>query len=87
MPTSTEQRAEIERNYDFLMRNLAQFLPEQEGRYAALRNQQVLGFFDDPYDAHLAGKAAAENGFFSIQEVTDEPIELGVYALYVQQTG
>lgn len=87
MPTSPEQQAEIERKYDFLMRNLAQFLPRHEGRYAAPRHQRVIGFFDDPFDARLAGKKASADGLFSIQEVTAEPIELGVYALHAQPAG
>ena len=81
MTQSNERDEEIAHNYDFLMRNLANFMPEHHGQYATIRHQQIIGFFDDPLEAVQAGRDASEDGLYSVQEVTDQFVELGVYAL------
>ncbi len=82
MTLEDERDAEIAGNYDYLMRNLARFMPEHHRQYALLKDRNVLGFYDDPLDASIAGQSIPGNGHYSIQEVTDEPIFPGVYALY-----
>jgi hypothetical protein len=78
--SDADRNEEIARNYDFLQRNLARFMPDQAGRFALLSHQQVLGFFDDAFEAVQAGRRSASDGLYSVQEVTDRPVELGVYA-------
>jgi len=71
---------EVDQNYDFFQRNLASFLNEQFGRFALIRHREIVGFYDDP---GAAARDAAErfgDGLFSIQEVTDEPTDLGLYS-------
>lgn len=82
MTLEAERDAEVGANCDFLMRHLARFMPEHHGQYALLKDRKVLGFYDDPLDASIAGRNIPDNGHYSIKEVTDEPIFPGVYALY-----
>lgn len=80
MPTSPEQRREIDANYDFFQRKLNSIIPDQLGRFAVLKNQEILGFFDKPGEAYrYAVERFGEQGY-SIQEVTEEPIDLGFYS-------
>jgi hypothetical protein len=39
-----------------------------------------VAFFKKPGDANRAGVEAFPDGIFSIQEVTDEPIDLGFWS-------
>ena len=73
-------RTEIARNFDAFQRTLAAILPMQRNRFALLRHGAVVGFFDKPGAADAAGALQFADGLYSIQQVTDEPVELGLYA-------
>jgi hypothetical protein len=73
-------RAEIAANYDFFQRQLGQLLADHAGQFALLRGRRIIGYFDDPFDADLAGTHAFPDKLYSIQQVTSEPAELGIYA-------
>lgn len=74
------QREEVDRNYDAFLRVLGSMLAEHRDKFALMRNCEVVGVFAAPGDAHRAGIAAYEDGIFSIQEITDEPIDLGFWS-------
>lgn len=74
------QRQEIDRNYDAFMRMLGGLLPEHRDEYALMRDGAIIGFFPKPGEAHRAGVERFADGIFSIQEVTDEPIDLGFWS-------
>jgi hypothetical protein len=73
-------KAEVDANYDFLQRHLADYLPDREGQYALLRNRGLVGFFEKPGDAYREGLARFSDGLFSIQEITTEPLDLGFFS-------
>lgn len=73
-------RTEIARNFDAFQRTLAAILPMQRNRFALLKDGAVVAFFDKPGAADAAGAAQFADGLYSIQQVTDEPVELGLYA-------
>jgi hypothetical protein len=74
------QKLEVDRNYDVFMRTLSSLLPEHRDEYALMRDGQIVGFFKKPGDANRAGVETFSDGIFSIQEVTDEPIDLGFWS-------
>jgi hypothetical protein len=74
------QRIEIDQNYDAFQRILTSLLPEHRNRYALMREREMVGLFDRPGDAYDAGCRLFTDGIFSIQEVTDEPIDLGFFS-------
>lgn len=71
---------EVDQNYDYFQRHIASYLPRETGRYALLRHQKVIGFFDDPGVAAAEGAKRFADNIFSIQEVTSAPIDLGLYS-------
>ena len=77
---SAELKAEIARNFDAFQRGLAAILSTQQNRFALLRHGAIVAFFDKPGAADAAGAAQFADGLYSIQQVTDEPVELGLYA-------
>lgn len=74
------QRAEVERNYDAFVRLLGSIIANHRDELALMRDGRIIGYFDRPGDAHRAGMAQFPDGIFSIQEVTDEPIDLGFWS-------
>ena len=74
------QNREVDRNYDVFVRLLASLLPEHRDEYALMRDGEILGFFAKPGEANRAGLERFADGVFSIQEITDEPIDLGFWS-------
>lgn len=77
---NVELRAEIAQNFDAFQRTLAALLPLQRNRFALIRHGSIVDFFDRPGAADAAGTAKFADGIYSIQQVTEEPVELGLYA-------
>lgn len=74
------QKQEVDRNYDAFMRVLGSILPQQRDRLALMRDGQIVDYFDTPRQALQAADERFPDGVFSIQEVTDEPIDLGFWS-------
>jgi hypothetical protein len=71
---------EIEENFDFFQRNLSQWLVTEADRYALLRHQTAVRFFDRPEVADRYGQSLFPDGLFSIQRVIADPVELGLFS-------
>jgi hypothetical protein len=74
------QRAEVDRNYDAFTRILASILADHRDQLALMRDERIVGFFNSPREALFAAHELFPDGIFSIQEVTDEPIDLGLWS-------
>jgi hypothetical protein len=68
---------EIERNYGAFLDMLADLLPTDHGRYALMHDMRLEGVFDSPGEAERAGFAKFGRNPYSIQFVTDEPVDMG----------
>ena len=78
--THQAQRREVDQNYDAFTRMLGTILPAHRDQLALMRDGEIVGYFDAPGDALRAGLELYPDGIFSIQEVTDEPIDLGFWS-------
>lgn len=76
------QALEVSTNYDVFQRLLSSLLPERRGQYALMHSGRIVEFFDRLEDAYGQGRARYADSAFSIQEITDEPVDLGL-ASYV----
>lgn len=70
---------EIDRNFDFFERHISDFIEGNKGKFALLRKSKVVAFHDTIAGAEKAGVSEFQDGVFSIQEVTDEPVDLGFF--------
>jgi hypothetical protein len=77
---AARQKLEVDRNYDAFVRMLSDILPDHRDQYALMRDGEIVAFFDKPGDAYRAGIDKFDEDVFSIQEVTDEPIDLGFWS-------
>lgn len=73
-------REEIARNFDHFQRTLATFLATQRDRFALMKSGSVVEFFDSAGAADEAGTSRFADRLYSIQQVTAEPVALGLYA-------
>ena len=78
--TSIAQRHQIDQNYDAFQRQLSSILSAHKDQYALMRDRAIVGYYDGVGEAYRAGLASYSDGLFSIQEVTDEPIDLGFFS-------
>lgn len=78
---ANDLKLEVDHNYDFFQRNLASYLHTNSGEYALLKAKSLIGFYNGPGDAYRAGLDKYPDEIFSIQEVTDQPVDLGFMSL------
>jgi hypothetical protein len=74
------QAAEVDRNYDAFMRVLGTILSDHRDQLALMRGGEIVGYFATVGDANRAAAQRFGDGIYSIQEVTDEPIDLGFWS-------
>lgn len=77
---AARQRLEVDRNYDAFMRMLGTLLDLHRDQLALMRDGRIVGYYDTPRGALLAASELFPDGIFSIQEVTAEPIDLGLWS-------
>jgi len=74
------QQVEVDRNYDAFNRMLSSIIGEHRDQLALMRDGKIVGFFETPRAALEAADKLFPDQVFSIQEVTDEPIDLGFWS-------
>ena len=74
------QKLEVDQNYDAFVRTLGTILHEHRGQFALMRHGKIVAYYDRPGAANVVGCERYRDGIFSIQEVTDEPIDLGFWS-------
>lgn len=72
--------AQIERNYAAFLDMRDDLVRGSKGRYALFHNRNLEGLFDRAGEAALAGFERFGSRNYSIQLITDEPIDLGFYS-------
>lgn len=73
-------RQEIAENFDYFQRTLREHLRAHAGQFALLKAQRVHGYYDSPGEADRQGWSRFSDRLYSIQQVTPEPVELGLYS-------
>ena len=79
-PTQKDiKQQEIQKNFDFFMSVVSEYTEAHGGRYALLRHEKIIDFYDTVRDAYTTGERNYEDGLFSIQQVNPRPIDLGAF--------
>ena len=74
------REAEIEQNYQFFQGRVGELIKDHAGEFAVLKNREIIKLCDTVAEAIAVGYSQDESGLFSIQEVTDEPLDLGFFS-------
>ena len=80
MPANELLLEEIRRNFDVFETALPALMKEHARMYALMRHGEFVEFFDTAADANRAGMTLYEDDLFSIQEITNVPIDLGYFS-------
>lgn len=78
--TPKDRQTEIDQNLEFFKKKLPELLKDHRNRYALLHARSVSGIYDTIRDAQTAGDKLYPDGMYSIQQVTDQAINLGFYS-------
>lgn len=79
MATSRTKRLEVTSNYEVFLSDISTLLPESRGKYVVYRHQHMVGIFDNFYNALTHCALKYEDQLYSIQEITDEPLDTGTF--------
>lgn len=71
---------EIQCNLFAFLPKLKTLLPEHEGSYAVLHDQEIVGIHPKLSEALRDAQSRFADGIFSIQRVTEKPVELGMFS-------
>lgn len=71
---------EIEQNYQFFRGFVHSVVGEHRGHYAVLRHRDCVGIYGSLFDAVTESDKKYQDGEFSIQEITDAPLDLGFFS-------
>ena len=78
METAKEQA--MAENYEAFEAMLPELLPTAEGKFALLRDRQLIGVYDSAGAAHTVGSARFDDGLFSVQKVKQGAVSLGFFS-------
>ena len=71
---------QVERNYEAFRAKLPKLLPTYGGKFALLKDGEIVDFFDTAKDAYTVGSKEFGIGGFSIQEIVDRILDLGYFS-------
>ncbi len=77
-----KQQAEVDKNFSIFREKIKKGSIENSlfGKFALMKNGAIIDYFNTWEDAHKAGSIAYKDKLFSIQEVSDEIVNLGYYS-------
>ena len=73
------QKREVDANYKAFKARFDELYREHPGKYALMRDREVVAFFSGFNDAMTAGRLLYGNGVFSVQHVTLNKLDLGYW--------
>lgn len=80
MNANTGKMQAIADNYEAFEAMLPLLLLDHKGKFALMRDGQVVDFFEGAGAAQMAGAGRFDDGLFSVQKVIEEAIDLGFYS-------
>jgi len=75
-----DRQDEIDRNLAFFLKALPGLPVALMGKYALLRHQTIIDYYDTLPDALKVAHSLYSDKIFSVQQVTDAAAELGFYS-------
>lgn len=80
----SEQRVrkqeEVDKNLAFFLKELPNIPATYRGKFAVIRQQAIIGYYDTVGDAVKAAQTAYPDELYSVQQITDLPINLGYFS-------
>ena len=80
MITLEEKTAEVSRNFQAFKEKRATIEPTFFGKFALLRNKEIIDYFDSASDAIKFAEIKYKDGLYSIQKVTNKVVDLEYFS-------
>lgn len=77
--SNLKHQQEVDRNYEEFRKMLPNLLAAHRDKYVLMKDGKILGYYSTAEDAAVAAETFIPDGLYSIQEVTDSPINLGFF--------
>ena len=74
------REAEVDKNFDFFHSIVESLMDDHEGKYVLLRDCKVISIHSTTEEAANEGCSLYPDGRFSLQQVTNAPLDLGFYS-------
>lgn len=78
-----QQEKQVDMNYKAFCKELPKILEKYQGKHALMRDSKIVDYFDTFEDAYKSGLNQFSDSLFSIQQVTDVPVNLGIFSYAV----
>ncbi len=70
----------VDKNYQAFRKMLPTLLATHRGKYALMRDEKVVEYFDSMRDALIYGRDHFPDGLYSVQQVTESAEDLGYFS-------
>ncbi len=67
----------VDENYEAFSTLLPNLIEKHAGKFVVMRDKKPIHFFDTMRDAVVHATDKYDDGLFSVQEITEEPIDMG----------
>ena len=72
------QQQEVDANYAVMQDRIPDLIGEHTGKFALMKDGEIVEFFDSREDAIKYGNMQYHDGIFSVQKVSCEVVHLGI---------
>ena len=76
---------ELDRNYTYFESILSELQKTHDGEFALIRNQKIDAFYNSLVEAQNVAIKNFPDGLYSIQEVKNQPLDLGFLSYVVRR--
>jgi hypothetical protein len=80
MTSAVAARRQVDKNYEAFIAMLPSILPMHENKYALMKDGEAVGFYSTLEDAYVTANKFFPDEPFSVQKVTDTPVDLGFFS-------
>ncbi|TBW40949.1 hypothetical protein EYW49_01990 [Siculibacillus lacustris] len=74
---------EVELNFNAFQEKVGDLIKTDRGKFALMRNSEIIGIYDTLRDAHTTGRSFYTDGLFSVQVIETSPVNLGMFSYAV----
>lgn len=73
-------RDQVDTNYEAFRRELPKLIQTHANKYALIRDGEIITCYTTLEDAYATATRFYPDGRFSVQKITDEPVDLGFFS-------
>ena len=75
-----KKQTELDKNFQAFSSELPHILQLHRNQFALLRNGKIVSYYSTWEDAYTTGENFYKDGKYTIQKVTDIPVDLGFFS-------